>query len=117
MRVIPTCQPTSVAAIDEDDPKAGGAAHRYAIQFGGPENVCVIQFQHGPRGLPTSTPGVFEDDLLAILEDRLKSFQEGPFACEENEAALIGVLHARAALGGRVVARLAKGVLGINEKH
>lgn len=77
----------------------------------------MIQFQHGARGLPSSTPGVFEDDLLAILEDRLRSFQEGPFACDENEAALTGVLHARASLGERIAARLAKGVLGINEKH
>lgn len=117
MRALPVTCPVNVAALDEKDPKAGGASHRYAVQFGGPGETVLIQFQHGPRGVEGSTPGVFEDALLAILEDRLACFQEGPFACRENDNALSAVRQARASLGERVAARMAKNVLGLNEKH
>jgi len=117
MKALPTNSPTNVAALDEKDPQAGGASHKYGIQFGGPKDVCVIYFQHGPRGLPDSTAGIFDDDLLAIAQDRLEAFQEGPFACEENAEALLSIVGARKALGRRVAARIAKGVLGANEKH
>ena len=93
------------------------ASHLYAIQYGGPDDVCRIQFQHGARGIDGSTAGVFEDALLAILQDRLEGFQSGPFACEENARALVGVQSARNALNERVAARMAKSVLGVNKTH
>lgn len=117
MRAIPNNAPTNVAAIDERDPKAGNASHTYGIQYGGPKDVCHVQFQHGPRGVEGSTPGVFDDDLLAIIEDRLVGFQSGPFACNENAEALTAVRDAREALGKRVARRIAQGVLGANVKH
>ena len=117
MRALPTNAPTNVAAIDERDPNAGGASHAYGIQWGGPKDVTRIQFQHGPRGVEGSKPGVFDDDLLAILEDRLVLFQAGPFACAENEEALAGVRHARFHLGQRVAKRISQGVLGENKEH
>ncbi len=117
MRALPNNAPTNVAAIDDRDPKAGNASHVYGIQWGGPKDVTRIQFQHGPRGVEGSTPGVFDDDLLAIIEDRLTGFQEGPFACEENAAALLAVSTARMCLGMRVARRIAQGVLGANEVH
>lgn len=116
MRTLPVTCPVNVAALDERDPNAGGASHLYAIQFGGPDEVCRIQFQHGPRGVEGSKPGVFEDALLAILEDRLASFQAGPFACAENDRALEGVRAARQAQADRVAARMKRNVLGVNEK-
>lgn len=117
MRALPNNAPTNVAALDAKDPKAGGASHDYGIQWGGPKEITRIQFQHGPRGNADSTPGVFDDDLLAIIEDRMSCFQAGPFACQENADALKGVQAARDALGRRVAARISKGVLGANEKH
>lgn len=114
---LPTCSPTNVAALDERDPQAGGASHIYGIQWGGPKDVTVIQFQHGARGAEGSMPGIFDDDLLAILQDRLEAFQAGPFACDENEEALEAVRRAREQLSNRVARRMAKGVLGANEKH
>jgi hypothetical protein len=117
MRALPNNAPTNVAAIDERDPKAGNASHTYGIQYGGPKDVCHVQFQHGPRGVEGSTPGVFDDDLLAIIEDRLVGFQSGPFACNENAEALTAVRDAREALGKRVARRIAQGVLGANVKH
>jgi len=117
MKSIPNHAPTSVAALDDRDPNAGNASHVYGIQFGGPADVTRVQFQHGPRGVATSTPGVFDDDLLAIIEDRLQGFQSGPFACVENAEALAGVQAARDALARRVAARIKKGVLGVNAAH
>lgn len=117
MKTIPNNAPTNVAALDDRDPKAGNASHNYGIQYGGPDSVCRVQFQHGPRGVEGSVSGVFDDDLLAIIEDRLAGFQSGPFACEENQTALDAVRQAREALGLRVARRIAKGVLGINANH
>jgi hypothetical protein len=117
MKAISNYAPTNVAALDERDPNAGGASHTYGIQFGGPNEKCVIQFQHGPRGIENSTAGIFDDDLLAILQDRLEAFQAGPFACEENAEALLAVISARDALSKRVARRIAAGVLGINKNH
>ena len=74
MRAVPTNTLCNVAAIDLKDPNCGGASHRYGIQFGGPKDVLFIQMMHGPRGEETSKPGVFDDDLLAIVQDRLECF-------------------------------------------
>lgn len=117
MRAIPNNAPSNVAALDDRDPNAGNASHTYGIQYGGPKDVVKIPFQHGPRGVEGSTPGVFDDDLLAIIEDRLVGFQSGPFACEENGYALTAVREARAWLGRRVARRIAQGVLGLNANH
>ena len=117
MKTIPNNAPTNVAALDARDPNAGNASHTYGIQYGGPKDVCRIQFQHGPRGVAGSEAGVFDDDLLAIIQDRLEGFQAGPFACAENANALSAVIAAREALGVRVARRIAQGVLGVNETH
>lgn len=117
MKTIPNNAPTNVAAIDPRDPNAGNASHTYGIQFGGPKDVCRIQFQHGPRGVEGSTSGVFDDDLLAIIVDRLEGFQSGPYACGENELALEHIRQAREALGLRVARRIQQGVLGANAVH
>lgn len=117
MRAIPNNAPTNVAALDLRDPEAGNASHAYGIQWGGPKDVTYIQFQHGPRAVEGSTPGIFDDDLLAILQDRLEGFQSGPYACEENARALDGVRAAREALGLRVARRISQGVLGVNVAH
>ena len=117
MKSIPTNSPTSVAALDEKDPNAGGAHHLYGIQYGGPADLCRIQFQHGPRGVDGSVPGIFTDDLLAIVQSQLEDFQAGPFACDENNSALEGIKAARHALSLRVARRISAGVLGLNEKH
>lgn len=117
MHAIANNAPTNVAALDERDPAAGNACHTYGIQYGGPSDVCRVQFQHGPRGVQGSTAGIFDDDLLAIVEDRLVGFQSGPYACLENADALRAVQAAREALGVRVARRVAQGVLGANAPH
>jgi hypothetical protein len=117
MRAIPNNSPSNVAALDERDPKAGNGSHTYGIQYGGPKEVCRIPFQHGPRAVEGSTSGIFDDDLLAIVQDRLEGFQTGPYACDENQQAINAVKSAREALGLRVARRIAQGVLGAKETH
>lgn len=116
MKALAVICPVNVAALDDPDPNAGMASHEYAIQFGGPKDVLHIQFQHGPRGEPSSKAGVFEDALLAILQDRLEGFQSGPFASEGNAKALLGIKAARDGLGERVADRMKRSVLGVNQK-
>ena len=117
VRSIPSNSPVNIAALDERDSLAGNASHLYGIQYGESQSVLKIQFQHGPRGEDKSTSGIFDDDLLAIIQDRLEGFQSGPYACPENEAALSSIKAARAALGLRVARRMAIGVLGQNKSH
>jgi len=116
MKSIATYSPHNVAAIDKRDPDAGGASHKYAVAGMGREPLLVVQFQHGPRTDPKAVEGVMDDDLLAMVADRLKCFQIGPFPSPHNAEALHHIKAARAALAVRVADRMARGVLGTNEE-
>ena len=101
---------------------AGGASHRYVIgpmsaernaSFAGeePSGECCILFQNGT--IPeTGVNGVTHEALLAIVADRLRSFQAGPYSCDENARALVHVESAQRALQERTRARMARGVEG-----
>lgn len=112
-----------------DEPGAGGANHLYQISGintrtnkscpfntgqGLPTDnatVVFLLFQNGP--IPeVGTNGVTHEALLAIVIDRLESFQDGPFACRENDAALTFLESAMMWLKKRTEARLARGVEG-----
>jgi hypothetical protein len=96
-----------------DEPGAGGANHKYQVTFGdGPEtHVTHINFQNGP--IPENgVNGLTQEVLLAIVADRLRCFQAGPFACAENAEALRHVQLAQETLQNRTRARMARGVEG-----
>lgn len=57
--------------------------------------LCGVYFKN------SRFDGVIMEDLLAICIDRLKSFQEGPFACDENQNAINHLEQAKAALDAR----------------
>lgn len=117
-----------------DDPHpVNGAHHHYAIwreltdeekKHIEPIEGCdtdalllgEILFQRGPRGLPDSTPGILDGALLSVLIDRFECFQEGPFACPENDAVLSDLCSALEKMKVRARERAARGVLGKNEK-
>jgi len=109
VKSIPTNSPNNVASVDEPGP--GGAHHAYAIQGLSP-STWTIQFQRGARGVDGSVPGIFEDDLLAIIQDRMEKFQAGPYSSQHNSDCLTAIIAAREALGRRVAERIARGVLG-----
>ena len=98
-----------------DEPGAGGACHEYIIHL--PIDVkrgvrqTLINFQNGPIA-ENGVNGVTQEVLLAIVIDRLRCFQAGPFACPENADALTHATEALDALKSRTKARMARGVEG-----
>lgn len=104
-----------------DEKGCGGAYHRYSITENTTEEnviypISEIVFQKGPRNEEGSTRGVLDVDLLEIVKDRLSSFQEGDFACAENEKALQHISEALFWMNQRVENRAKRGVLGTNMK-
>lgn len=104
-----------------DEPGAGGANHEYRIAAtddgsGKPYQIAdhSISFQNGPIN-EHGVNGITQEVLLAIVADRLKSFQAGPFACRENALALTKVEEAQHWLQQRTLARMRRGVEGTNK--
>lgn len=104
-----------------DDPGSGGANHRYEINgfseitnpsaaVGNPAQLLIL-FQNGPIG-EVGTNGVTQEVLLAIVADRLRSFQEGPFVCKANACALTHIEEALHWLQQRTLERMRRGVEG-----
>lgn len=100
---------------DAQDPNGGGASHVYTAMING-GGVAAINFQHGPRNVEGSTPGVTEAVLLAILIDRLRGFQAGPFSSRQNAIMLTKLEECLMWTRNRADERAARGVLGKNEK-
>jgi len=109
-----------------DDPGAGGACHKYEIggydvrtnkSYNDETDYCsgLILFQNGPIA-EAGVNGVTQEALLAIVIDRLRSFQEGAYACRENEMALTKIEEAMHWLHSRTLARMRRGVEGTHEK-
>ena len=99
-----------------DEKGIGGAAHHFAVSKNDGECVLAVKFQKGPRKAEDSEHGVIDSDLLEIVRDRLKSFQDGSFASEEGQFALIAVEEALFWLNRRVEDRIKRNVLGKNVK-
>ena len=112
-----------------DAPGAGGANHRYEVTgFDTATNKSqtdkegyayscsrqIILFQNGPIN-EVGVNGITQEVLLAIVADRLRSFQTGPFACRENALALTKIEEAMHWLQQRTLARMRRGVEGTNK--
>lgn len=120
-----------VYAVDE--PGNGGANHEYMISrtiqfpnyetFNGTYQVphcksfnAIIQFQNGARRDLNATNGVLDTDLLEIVRDRLKGFQNGDFATDDNAKALEHIEIALMYMNKRVMERYERNVLGTYKK-
>lgn len=119
MRELDTVQTkeklNKVIVVDEVGP--GGANHDYSIQsVDGNATYLDVFFQKGARKEAGSQHGVIDSDLLEIVRDRLKAFQEGPYASPYNEAALSHVEWALDWMNKRVEDRIKRSVLGKYEK-
>ncbi len=101
-----------------DEPGAGGANHRYRITpTSGNAAGVIIDFQNGPLQETGGVPnGLSQESLLAVIEDRLKCFQAGPYACRENAIALTHIQDAMHWLHHRTRERMARGVEGTMTK-
>lgn len=118
-----------------DEPGAGNACHRYHIttvetpppvgrgmssadlekSMSMSNAVTDISFQNGPIA-EAGVNGISNEALLAIVEDRLKGFQSGPYACRENAIALTKIQEAMHWLHHRTRERVARGVEGTSAK-
>jgi hypothetical protein len=95
-----------------DELGSGGANHLYEISgfetYEG-RNWIETPFQNGPIK-ESGVNGITQEALLAIVIDRLRSFQAGPFVCQENANALEYCKLALRELQIRTERRLARGV-------
>jgi hypothetical protein len=107
-----------------DEPGAGGANHHYMVTLpdwarepdgANAKGVWDIMFQNGPIN-EKGVNGLTQEVLLAIVADRLRSFQAGPFACRENALALTKIEEAQHWLQQRTIARMRRGVEGTHIK-
>jgi len=110
-----------------DKPGAGGANHVYRVdgfdlsknpgagdgQTHDAGTSVTVYFQNGPIN-EAGINGLTQEVLLAIVADRLRSFQAGPFACRENALALTKIDEAMHWLQQRTLARMRRGVEGKN---
>jgi hypothetical protein len=109
----------------EDERGAGGANHLYRVSgfniSGNPsrpvalhkqeDGAVDILFQNGT--IPENgVNGLTQEVLLAIVADRLRSFQAGAFACKENACALTHIEEAMHWLQQRTIKRMRRGVEG-----
>lgn len=100
----------------------GGAYHDYEIQRitegDGAQGfmASMIRFQKGARNEPRSRPGILDSDLLEIVRDRLKHFQDGDYSSWENANALAHVEEALEWMNRRVEDRIERDVLGTYSK-
>lgn len=125
-KVNPANDRLTITALDE--PGAGGASHLYEIRgydtrtnpsdpfmarYGTPGDHGTILFQNGPIGVDgNGINGVTHEALLAIVADRLRSFQKGPYACKANACALTHIEEAMHWLQQRTLERMRRGVEG-----
>ena len=105
-----------------DEPGAGGACHEYEVgpsvgsgAFADEFNVTKVFFQNGPIK-ENGVNGCHQEDLIAIVIDRLQHFQKGDYSCRENALALTKLEEAMHWLRHRTNAREARGVEGTSAK-
>jgi hypothetical protein len=94
----------------------GSVHHHYSItstdaNFHVPLDIC---FQNGPIN-EVGINGVTHEALLAVLIDRLRCFQAGPYACRENALALTNIEQGLLWLHARTRERMFRNVEGTHQ--
>lgn len=97
------------------------AGHEYQVvvpvEGGKGYESPVIKFQKGPVK-EFGVNGIQNEDLLDILIDRLtylQTFEDGKYACKDNEYALLHLRGAKENLLARTAHRIKRGVEGTNQ--
>ena len=95
-----------------DNERPGGANHVYQAVL--PDGRATqIEFQNGPINADgNGVNGLTHEVLLAIVADRLRSFQKGPYSCKANACALTHIEEAQHWLQQRTLERMRRGVEG-----
>lgn len=106
-----------VFAVDEKS--SDGANHMYTIEvreYENPKNaepiaIAMLPFQDG--GLKeVGANGITDQALLAIVLDRLRGFNDGPYRCRENSVAITKIEEALMWMEKRANDRSRRGVEG-----
>ncbi len=119
----------TLAITVEDAPGSGGANHLYKVtgfntasnasdpftaRHGHPAEHATVLFQNGPIA-EVGVNGVTHEALLAIVADRLRCFQKGPYSCKANACALTHIEEAMHWLQQRTIERMRRGVEGTHQ--
>ena len=111
---------TEVVCLDEAG--HGGAHHQYAVNEVLQDSDQVqgvpfaqVTFQNGPVK-EAGINGCHNEDLIAIVIDRLKGFQSGDYRCRENALALTKLEEAMHWLNHRTAERKLRGVEGTHQE-
>lgn len=108
---------TKVVVLDEKG--AGNANREYDVRFVENETLEYeynkIRFQKGAIK-ENGINGCHNEDLIAIVIDRLQGFQSGDFACRENAIALTKLEEALMWLNKRTNDRIIRGIEGTSIK-
>lgn len=105
--------------VFSEDAKTFNSYHQYEVRQIPSEGATIsekeiyakIKFQEGPIK-EYGINGCHNEDLIAIVIDRLQNFQESSFACRENAIAITKLEEALLWLGKRTQDRRNKGIEG-----
>ena len=76
----------------------------------------IINWQNGVAGVDRDQwNGATVEDVLTVVKERLKFYQDSKFACEQNRQVITNIDVALAALRRRTAERKQRGVLGTHE--
>ena len=108
--------------VFSEDAKTFNSYHEYEVRQTPPEAATIsedeiyakIKFQQGPIK-EYGVNGCHNEDLIAIVIDRLQNFQESSFACRENAIAITKLEEALLWLGKRTQDRRNKGIEGTSQ--
>ena len=111
---------TEVFATDD---VAFNANHKYIVatapaegeEIGLDNLYAKIKFQEGPIK-ENGVNGCHNEDLIAIVIDRLQCLNQGDFACRENSIAITKLEEALLWLNKRTQDRIARNVDGTSQK-
>lgn len=113
---IGTRRHTEVACLDE--PGAGGACHEYEVSslasVKSLRSFARVSFQNGAIK-ESGVNGCHNEDLIAIVIDRIEHFQSGEFSCAENAHVLECLREAMRYLDIRTNDRQKRGVEGLSK--
>ena len=123
MRIVNVGTRNFTEVVCHDGPGQGNACHKYEVRAVPPEGATIsedqvyakVNFQNGPVR-EFGVNGCHNEDLIAIVIDRLNGFQAGDFACRDNEMALIKLEEGLMWLRKRTNERVLRGVEGTNVK-
>ena len=105
---------TKVYATDE---KNFNANHVFEVHDSETDSciLTLVKFQEGPIK-ENGVNGCCNEDLIAMVIDRLQSFQESEYKCRENAIAITKLEEALLWLHKRTMDRERRGVEGMHQK-